>query len=123
MKLTVAVSLLAVWLPARSQMLTTQNDNARTSANTNETILKPANVNARDFGKVFSLYVDGDVYAQPLYLAGVDIPGKGRHNVVFVATEHDSVYAFDADGKSKEPLWQRNFLDSNAGVRTVGAGD
>lgn len=123
MKLTVAVSVLALWLPARSQMLTTQNDNARTSANTNETILKPANVNVREFGKVFSLYVDGDVYAQPLYLPGVDIPGKGRHNVLFVATEHDSVYAFDADGPSKELLWQRNFLDANAGVGTVPAGD
>ena len=123
MKLTVAAALAAVWLPAHSQMLTTQNDNARTSANAHETILKPANVNARDFGKVFSLYVDGDVYAQPLYVPGVEIPGKGQHNVLFVATEHDSVYAFDADGPSKEPLWQRNFLDAKAGVGTVQAQD
>jgi len=104
-------------------MLTTQNDNARTSANPKETILAPANVNVRQFGKVFTLPVDGDVYAQPLYLPAVEIPGKGRHNVLFVATEHDSVYAFDADGLAKEPLWHTNFLDSKAGIGTVPAQD
>jgi hypothetical protein len=103
------------------QVLTSQYDNARTSANTREIILTPANVNSRQFGKTFSYKVDGDVYAQPLYLPHVPIPGKGTHNVVYVATEHDSVYAFDADGRSAEPLWHASFLGS--GVRTVTASD
>jgi hypothetical protein len=103
------------------QVLTSQYDNARTSANTRENILTPANVNSRQFGKVFSYKVDGDVYAQPLYLARVPIPGKGTHDVVYVATEHDSVYAFDADERSAEPLWHASFL--GPGVRTVSASD
>ena len=115
------VFLAAQCWPANAQLWTSQNDNARTSANTRETILTPANVNAARFGKIFALEVDGDVYAQPLYLADVDVPGKGRHNVVFVATEHDSVYAFDADGRSRDPLWHASFLKS--GVYTVPAGD
>lgn len=106
-----------------AQVLTSQNDNARTSANLHETILTPSNVNARQFGKIFSLRVDGDVYAQPLYLPNVEIPGKGRHNVLYVATEHDSVYAFDADGQPAEPLWRVNFLGSKLGISTVPSGD
>ena len=98
-------------------MLTSQNDNNRTSANLRETTLTPANVNTSHFGKIFSFPVDGAVYAQPLYLSNVDIPGKGSHNVLFVATEHDSVYAFDAEGQPREPLWHTSFLQ--AGVRTV----
>lgn len=112
------------WLPLLAifaQMTTAQWDNARTGANLHETKLTPANVNARQFGKLFSLKVDGDVYAQPLYLPHVAIPGQGTHNVLFVATEHDSVYAFDADTASAEPLWHVNFLGS--GTSTVEAGD
>ena len=115
--------LLCVLLPVWGQMLTSQNDNARTSANVHETILKPANVNAKQFGKVFSLPVDGDIYAQPLYLPGVDIPGKGRHNVLYVVTEHDSVYAYDADTSSNHPLWKTSFINPDAGVKTVPAQD
>ena len=102
-----------------AQVLTSQYDNARTSAILTETILTPANVNAGRFGKIFSLRVDGDIYAQPLYLPRVEIPGKGTHNVIFVATEHDSVYAFDAEGQPAEPLWHVNFLNAGAGISTV----
>ena len=72
-------------------------DNARTGAQLNETQLNTSNVNAASFGKLFSLPVDGSVYAQPLYLSGVSIPASGLHNVLYVATMNDSVYAFDAD--------------------------
>ena len=92
-------------LPTQAQVTTSQYDNARTGANVHETTLTPQNVNAARFGKLFALQVDGDIYAQPLYLPGVEIPGKGKHNVVFIATEHDSVYAFDADGQPSTPLW------------------
>ena len=89
---------------------TSQYDNARSGANTSESILSPKNVNVSHFGKLWSLPVDGDVYAQTLYLPNVNIPGKGVHNVLFVATEHDSVYGFDADTNSSTPLWQVNLL-------------
>ena len=112
--------LLLLVMPAGAQrVITSQYDNARTGANTGETILTPRNVNAQQFGKIFTLKVDGDIYAQPLFLGGVEIPGKGRHDVLFVATEHDSVYAFDAYGKPATPLWQVSFLKD--GVTTVSA--
>jgi hypothetical protein len=118
-----AVALFLLWLPASAQLLTSQNDNARTNANLKETILKPSNVNAKQFGKIFSLPVDGDIYAQPLHLPGIEIPGKGRHNVLYVATEHDSVYAYDADTSSHEPLWKTRFINPDAGIGTVPARD
>jgi len=113
---------LGVSLAGSAQVLTAQYDNARTGATVGETILSPANVNASRFGKVFSLPVDGDVYAQPLFFPRLEIPGKGVHNVIFVATEHDSVYAFDAD-TAGAPLWQVSFLNSSPGVTTVPARD
>ena len=104
-------------------VLTHHYDVARTGANLNESTLTPANVNSNQFGKLFSFAVDGQLYAQPLYVPGVAIPGKGTKNVVYVATEHDSVYAFDADGATVNPLWQRSFIDPAAGITTVSDDD
>ena len=88
-------------------ILTYHDDNARTGENANEHILKPSNVNARDFGKVGFLSVQGLVDAEPLYVSQLQINGA-KHNVVFVVTEHDLAYAFDADTFAK--LWQVSLL-------------
>ena len=84
---------------ARGQVsvLTWHNDNARTGQNLQETILTPANVNSTTFGRLGTITLDGKVDAQPLYVPGLTIPGQGSHNVLYVATEVDSLYAFDAD--------------------------
>lgn len=103
---------------AQVNVVTQHNDIARTGQNTNETILTPANVSSGNFGKLFSVSLDGQVYAQPLYLSGLSIPSNGTHNVVFMATMHDSVYALDADSGTK--LWQITLLDSAHGA-TSGA--
>jgi len=108
------IVVFAFGVAVKAQMTTSQYDNARTGAYLNETTLTPRNVNQRQFGKLFTLKVDGDIYAQPLFLARVQIPGKGRHDVVFVATEHDSVYAFDAYGKPSAPLWKVSLLQGDA---------
>ena len=98
---------------AYAQAVTTaQYDNARTGANLKEKILTPANVSVSQFGKLFTFEVDGDVYAQPLYVPEVEVPGKGKRNLLFIATENDSVYAFDADGTSTTPLWHVSLADS-----------
>lgn len=102
---------------------TFHNDNARTGQNTLETILTPDNVNAAQFGKLYSFPVDGYVYAQPLYMPQVAMPGNGIHNVVIVATQHDSVYAFDSDSPTPAPLWKVNFLNPDAGITTLAAAD
>lgn len=118
------IALAALPLAAQVNVLTYQYDDTRAGANRNEVLLTTSNVNQNQFGKLFSYPVDGFLYGQPLYLGGVNIPGKGVHNVVFVATEHDSVYAFDADsnaGANAAPLWKVSFLGAN--VTTVPASD
>ena len=114
--------VMALPLGAQVNVLTYQYDNSRAGANLNETLLTPANVNQSQFGKLFSFTVDGYVYGQPLYVGNVNIVGKGTHNVVLVATEHDSVYAFDADsdaGANAAPLWHVSFINPATGVTTV----
>ena len=92
-----------------ADVLTYHNDNGRTGQYFSETHLTPANVNFAEFGRRFVLTVDGKVDAQPLYKSVVSIPNKGIRNVLYVATEHDSVYAFDADAGGS-PLWRVSTL-------------
>ena len=103
--------------PIPVNVVTYHNDDARTGQYRYETQLTHATVSAAAFGKRFASAIDGQVYAQPLYMAGVPMKGKGRHNVVFVATEHDSVYAFDAD--TGATLWQTSFLTTTLPDTTV----
>jgi hypothetical protein len=94
---------------AAQDVLTYHNDNARTGQNLNETILNTSNLNVNTFGKLFVLPADGKVDAEPLYVSNLAM-GTGIYNVVFVATEHDSVYAYDADTGSF--LWRVTMLKS-----------
>jgi hypothetical protein len=86
------------------------NDNGRTGQNLNETVLTTGKVNVNQFGKLFTYPVDGQIYAEPLYVQGVTVAGQGVHNVVYVATQNDSVYAFDGDGTTSTPLWQVSLI-------------
>jgi hypothetical protein len=97
---------------AQVNVTTYHNDNARTGQNTHETTLTTANVNTSAFGKLFSVSLDGQLYAQPLILSNANI-GGGTHNVVYVATESDSVYAIDANNGTV--YWKRTLL-YNGGV-------
>ncbi len=115
-----AESLAAAGLAVVS---TYHNDNARTGQNIIETVLTPGNVNPAHFGRLYSFPVDGSVYAQPLYMPQVAMPGNGIHNVVIVATQHDSVYAFDADSPTPAPLWKVSFLNPEAGITTLSPTD
>ncbi|HWS70001.1 MAG TPA: chitobiase/beta-hexosaminidase C-terminal domain-containing protein [Steroidobacteraceae bacterium] len=106
----VMAAVLALCSPAvqaQVSVTTYHNDNARTGQNTQETALTPANVNSGQFGKLFTITVDGVVYAQPLYLSNVGV-GGGTHNAVYVATQHDSIYAFDAD--TGRVYWQKSLI-------------
>lgn len=111
-------SLVLLALAAQMNVTVNRYDNATTGANTHETVLGAANVKAAGFGKLYSYYVDGPVYAEPLYMAGIAIPGHGAHNVLYVATMNDKVYAFDAD-KAGPPLWIRTLTDEIAGITPV----
>jgi uncharacterized protein (TIGR03437 family) len=102
----------AVWIGTfalgQVNVLTANYDNQRTNANLQHTTLKPSNVSSATFGKIASVSVDGQIYAQPLYATGVQILGA-KHNVVYVATMHNSVYAVDADApQTSGVLWQLN---------------
>jgi hypothetical protein len=117
--------VLALDAHAQNNVTTYRNNMARSGENLQETILTPANVNPGQFGKLFSRPVDGQVYAQPLYMHSVNIQGKGIHNVVFAATTHAGVYAFDADsntGLNAAPLWHVSFAEA-AGETTIGVAD
>ena len=92
-------------------VLTWHNDNARTGQNLYETQLTPANVRSGQFRKLCSYSVDGLVDAQPLYVPRVEVPGRGTHNIAYVVTEIDSIYAFDADCHGPEPLRKVSFLN------------
>lgn len=100
----------ATHLLAQVNVLTYHNDVARTGQNLAETILTATNVNSSTFGKLFLAPVDGLVDAQPLYAAGISIPGQGTHNVLIIATENDSVYALDADSGAQ--LWHVSLLNT-----------
>jgi autotransporter-associated beta strand protein len=97
---------------------TYQVDSAHTGQNLNETVLTPSTISATGaFGALFTQPLDGQCYTQPLYMSNVKIADGSIHNIVFVATQHDSVYAFDADTPNIGPLWHTSFLSS--GVTTV----
>jgi hypothetical protein len=110
---------------AQVSVLTYHNDNLRTGANTNETILTPATVSSNTFKRLFTRGVDGYVYAQPLIAAGVNMPKGGVKNIVYVATEHDSVYAFDAD--TGHSYWHAKLLPKHgkpvASIEDTGCDD
>ena len=104
-----------------ASVLTWHMDNNRSGLNAKETSLTPNNVNAQDFGKLFSYLVDGYVYGEPLLMSNVTVNGS-THNVLYVATENDSVYAFDADSYgSGAPLWHTSLLRSGEAPITVGS--
>ena len=101
-------SLINFPLKAQVNIATQHNDTSRTGANLNEPFLTPSNVTASQFGKLYEVAVDGQVYTQPLYVSNVTIPGQGIRNVVYIATMNNSVYALDADVGGKQ-YWKANF--------------
>jgi hypothetical protein len=104
-----------------SGTLTWRNDNSRSGVNSQELVLTPRNVTSSTFGKLFSCLLDGYAYAQPLYMANLATPGNGTRNVIFVATENDSVFAFDADASPCVLLWKASLIP--AGSQAVLAGN
>ncbi|AIE87948.1 PA14 domain-containing protein [Fimbriimonas ginsengisoli] len=118
---TLVVSLVLIGgAAAQTSWIMRGFDTNRTGANDQEKVLKPTNVNSGQFGKLFSRAVDGQIYAQPLIVPGVIIPTKGTFTVAYVATMHDSVYAFDAENAGNgAPLWKRSFVDESKGITTI----
>src|SRR6266581_391417 len=112
-KANTSVSAAAtVWVTNYPGMMTYHGDGFRSGLNSQERALAPSRVNSTTFKRLFTRSVDGQIYAQPLYVANLLI-GTSYQNVVYAATEHDSVYAFNADGKTTSPIWKRNFLGTN----------
>ena len=110
-------------ISAFAQVTTSQYDNQRTGATLHEKTLTAQNVNVRQFGKLGAFKVDGPVYAQPLFLPAVEVPLQGIHDLLLVATEHDSVYGFDANRPGDPPLWQVSLLDKARGSVPVSEDD
>ena len=110
----------SVYAREQLQVLTRSYGNQRTNANLSEKILKPASLRSGNFGKLFMLPVDDQIYAGLLYAADVNITG-GKHSVLYVATVNNSVYAFDAD-KLGPPLWYRNFNGTGRPTRNTEVG-
>src|SRR5580658_8567603 len=118
------VSVAALLSPpsqAQVSITTERYDNSRSGSNLSETTLNTSNVNVTQFGKLFSYTVDASIYAQPLYVPNVVIPGQGTYNVVYVATMNDSIYAFNADSNAVNGgiLWSVNFTNPAAGVTAI----
>jgi hypothetical protein len=113
-----ATGSATVWVTDYPGMFTYHADRFRSGVNLQEFALTASTVKSATFGKLFSRVVDGQIYAQPLYVANLTIAGA-KHNVVFVATEHSSVYAFDADGRTASPFWKRSFINPSAGITTI----
>lgn len=129
-KVATAAAMLLLLTPlatlAQVQVTTAHNDNFRSGHNTSETILTAQLVGSGQFGRIMSYLVDGYIYGQPLYVPNVTMPGQGVHNVVYVVTEHDSVYALDADVHTPggpTPLWQTSFINPPGGITTVSPND
>jgi len=108
--LAMSLSLTGAPVVFAADVLTYHNDIGRTGQNLNEPTLTPANVKSSTFGKLFTISLDGKVDAQPLYASNVTISGQGTHNLLIVATEHGSVYGFDADTGSQ--IWKVTTLQS-----------
>jgi hypothetical protein len=122
----VLVCALTAYAQSGVNVTTYHNDNVRSGQNLHETVLTPALVQMSTFGKLFSQPVDGQIYGEPLVLANLFIPGKGTHTVVYVATENDSVFAFDGNsntGSNASPLWQVSFINPALGITTVPSSD
>src|SRR5215472_16237568 len=110
----IVLSLAALSAQAQNAMIQSHCDLSRDGVNSNETLLAPSNVNVTDFGKLFSQSVVGKIYGQPLYVPNLNIGGT-THNVVFVGTMGDNVYAFDAD-TNQAALWHDSFTGISGGV-------
>src|ERR1700721_4826571 len=114
----VALAAAVSW--AQTPITTWHYDNVRSGANAPGSVLAPPNLNSTNFGKQFTQPVDGIIVGHPLYLPGVAIPGQGVHNVVYLATMNDTVYAFDANSGSLPALWTTSLLDySSPGATPV----
>jgi hypothetical protein len=110
--------------PAAFSITTQRYDNARTGQNLSERVLNISNVNQASFGKLFIRSVDDEIHAQPLYVPDLEIPSAGVHNVLFVATANNTIYAFDADDlAAAAPLWRVNLHDREPKARPVKASD